>query len=391
VQARGGVHDPQLSGWRVPVKGVAIGFFRVIALLLAAAGIGSACASAADFKDFHDWYAACDNLRNCTAYGFAPQEPASAYVRVDRGGAPSNSARITIVATVMDGQKVTLAFDDAELRGLPSGPVTFKGGGSDPYGRFVIEDRAAVEAVFASVRKAQMLLVTPIGHPGGEKSDTDISEVSMRGAVAALLWIDEQQQRLGTPTALVRRGDRPVSSIPPQPKVPLVRAARPAAAAGAPKPLPPNVDSALLAKAKELCGQDEQTRLEEVIPLGPDTSLRAYTCPENSGAYNLTSVFLIVPDANPGAARAVELTHPIKIGRLRADPGNAPLAINAGFDPSTMTLSSFNKGRGIADCGTAEDWVWDGQAFRLTSLRYMPRCFGVLDEDWPVLYRAERK
>jgi hypothetical protein len=64
---------------------------------------------------------------------------------------------------------------------------------------------------------------------------------------------------------------------------------------------------------------------------------------------------------------------------------------NAGFDPSTMTLSSFSKGRGLGDCGTAEDWGWDGQAFRLTLLRFMAHCFGVPSEDWPILYRAERK
>jgi Protein of unknown function (DUF1176) len=368
-------------------------FCRLIALLLATAAMGGGHASAADFKDFHDWYAACDSLRNCAAYGFAPQEPASAYVRVDRGGAPSASARITIMATVKEGEKVALAFDDADLRGLPSGPVTFKGGGTDifDYGSFVLEDRTSIEAVLASLRKAQTLLIMPIDRSTGKKSDTDKTEVSMHGAVAALLWIDEQQQRLGTPTALVRRGDRPTSSIPPQPKAPTVSAAPAATAEGTRRPLPPGVDSALLAKAKELCGQDEQTHLEEVAPLGPDVSLHQFACPQSSGAYNLTSVFLIVPNANPEAARSVEFTYPFKIGRLRAEPGLLPQATNAGFDPSTMTLSSFSKGRGLGDCGTAEDWVWDGQAFRLALLRFMPRCFGVVSEDWPILYRAERK
>ena len=364
-----------------------MGFLRTIALLFAVAGIGGA--SAADFKDFHDWYAACDNLRNCTAYGFASQEPASAYVRVDRGGAPSAPARITIMASVPDGESATLAFDDADLRGLPAGPVIFKGGASDyVFGRFAIEDPAAVEAVLASLRKAQKLL---IGRPGdGKKSDSDLTGVSMRGAAAALLWIDEQQLRVGTPTALVGRGDRPASSIPPQPEAPVVRAARPANAA--PKPLAAEIEAALLAKAKrELCGDDEQTRVEAVNVLGPDTTLHAYACPEGSGAYNLVSVFLIVRDGSPESARAVDFTLPVKIGRLRTDPGLAYMAINGGFDPATITLWTFSKGRGIADCGTEEEWIWDGQAFRLTSLRHMPRCFGVPPDHWPVLYRAERK
>jgi hypothetical protein len=271
--------------------------------------------------------------------------------------------------------------------------VTFVGG--DPngyYGRFTIEETAAVEALLASLRKAQKLLVTPVGGAGAKKGDaSDVSDISMRGAVAALVWIDEQQLRLGTPSALIRRGDRSISSIPPQPKAPVVRVGRPIRAEGAPKPLPAGVESALLAKAKALCGQDEQTRAEEVHALGLDTALHAYTCPEASGAYNLVSVFLIVRNASPETARAVEFALPIRIGRLRTDPGVAHVAINGGLDPATMTLSSFSKGRGIGDCGTAEDWAWDGRAFRLTRLRHMPRCFGVLEEDWPVLYRAELK
>jgi hypothetical protein len=67
------------------------------------------------------------------------------------------------------------------------------------------------------------------------------------------------------------------------------------------------------------------------------------------------------------------------------------MTTNASFDKKTMTLSTFAKGRGLGDCGTAEDWVWDGQNFRLTLLRIMPHCKGIGVDDWPVLYRAERR
>lgn len=91
-----------------------------------------------------------------------------------------------------------------------------------------------------------------------------------------------------------------------------------------------------------------------------------------------------MPDANPQAARAANFVYPSKIGS-----NDAPELINAGFDRSTMTLSTFSKGRGIGDCGSAEDWLWDGQTFRLALLRAMPHCKGITDNDWPVLYRAE--
>src|SRR5262249_2430317 len=168
-------------------------------------------------------------------------EPASAYIRVERSGAASAPARITIVAHVNEKTTVTLAFDDADLRGLPSGPIMFKRDGPDSYGRLVIYDPAMVEALAASLRKAQPLVLSRIDPPGSEKSDPETSELSMSGAVAALLWIDEQQQRLGTTTALIRRGDLPPSTISPQPKAPVVRAAKPLPTDSAPKSLPPGV------------------------------------------------------------------------------------------------------------------------------------------------------
>jgi hypothetical protein len=100
------------------------------------------------------------------------------------------------------------------------------------------------------------------------------------------------------------------------------------------------------------------------------------------------SVFLIVSDAAPFAARAVKFAFPAGIDAKRAPDA---LAINASFDPQTMRLSTFNKGRGLGDCGSAEDWVFDGQTFQLVLLRSMPHCKGITDGDWPVHYRAERR
>ncbi len=361
-------------------------FFRLCSLLLAGAATSSAGASAAD-KDFRDWHAACDNLRNCSAYGFQADDPAGAWVRIERSGAPAAPARITIAADVNEKTKVLLAFDDVALQGLPAGPVAAERTDNDAFGRVVIDDPAAIDTVVVSMRKAQTLAVRRVDPPDGEKSDPETSTISLSGAVAALLWIDEQQQRLGTATAFIRRGEKPVSSIPPQPKAPAVHAAKPPPAGAAPRA--PAEARLLTAKAKALCGEGERhTELIDSARLAPDTSLYEFSCKDNSGAYNLASVFLIVPDGAPQAARAVKFAFPAGI-----DAKGAPdaLAINASFDPQTMTLSTFNKGRGLGDCGSAENWVFDGQTFQLVLLRSMPHCKGITDGDWPVHYRAERR
>jgi hypothetical protein len=364
-----------------------IKFIRLPALLFAAMAAGAA--AAAEFKDFRDWYVGCDNLRNCSAYGFESDDPSGAWLRIERSGAPAATARITIAADVNDKVKVLLAFDDAALPGLPSGPVGPDRDKADDtvFGRIVIDDPAAVDTMITSLRKAQKIMVRRIDPPGGVKSDPEASQISLAGAVAALLWIDEQQQRLGTPTALIRRGDRPVSSMPPQPEAPVVQAAKPPA--GAARRLPPAEAKVLTAKARELCSDDERISLDDTWRLSPDTSLHGFSCPGISGAYNFTSVFLIAPDGRPQAARPVTFAYPPGVASGASAAGES-LAINAGFDQATMTLSTFNKGRGLGDCGAEEERVFDGRTFQLVLLRKMAHCKGVSADDWPVHYRAGR-
>ena len=109
-----------------------------------------------------------------------------------------------------------------------------------------------------------------------------------------------------------------------------------------------------------------------------------------SGAYNMNSVYFIVPAGQPQAARPVNFRWPIQVGDTMQD-GEGQIATNSSFNPKTLTLTTFSKGRGIGDCGTEENWVFDGKTFRLAELKVMADCRGVLSEDWPVVFRAEVK
>ncbi len=356
--------------------------FMIAALLLGSAP----AAQASDFKQFRDWYAACDNLRNCSAYGFDAEllGRGMSYLRIERGGAPEATVKVTITVDVPKGAKFTLRFDDASLPGLPTGlQAGEEYDGSDDGRRVTI---AGTEALIESLRKAQKIIITRDNPPDGAlKDDEKVSTISMSGAAAALLWIDERQQRLDTVTALVRRGPKPASVIPPQPKAPVIVAAKPAPAVKAPKP-----PAELLAKARKLCDGDEKAKLEEAEPLAPGLFLYSYSCPEMSGAYNLNGVYFIAPAGQAQAARAVSFLWPVKVGDITHD-GPKELATNASFDPKTQTLHIWNKGRGIGDCGSEENWVFDGKTFRLAELRLMSECKGAVSQDWPVVYRAEVK
>jgi hypothetical protein len=112
-----------------------------------------------------------------------------------------------------------------------------------------------------------------------------------------------------------------------------------------------------------------------------------FPCTEMSGAYNFAFALLIAERGKPVREAAFKLPRELA---TKTDNG-VETNINPGFDEATQTLSLFNKGRGIADCGQSSDWVWDGTAFRLIEAKRMPTCKGVAPSDWAVLYRAERK
>jgi hypothetical protein len=80
----------------------------------------------------------------------------------------------------------------------------------------IIEATGELEALMGAMRSADSLTVVGDGGPVGS--------ISLSGASAIMLWIDEQQGRLGTTTALVRRGEKSPQSVPPrQPHPPQLR------------------------------------------------------------------------------------------------------------------------------------------------------------------------
>ncbi|ARQ00284.1 DUF1176 domain-containing protein [Pseudorhodoplanes sinuspersici] len=353
-----------------------------VAMSLATMALSGA-ANASDTKSFKDWYAACDNLRNCSAYGFSTDlGGALGYLRIERGGAANAPIKITLSVDPNGAASYRIAFDPA-LPGLPDGALSGKEGEGNDYRRTVLAEGASAQALIDSIRKAKSIVVT-LTPAAGKTLDTPTANVSMSGAAAALLWIDDQQKRVDTVTAMIRRGAKPASSIPAQPKAPVIVAAKPTTE----KP-PARQPAGLEAKGRALCGEsDPKSKMEEMYALGGGQVLYEFSCPENSGAYNFQSVYMIGPANNPQAARAVSFKWPVKVGGVDQD-GLQDGLINAGFNEATMTITSFSKGRGIGDCGSEDEWVWDGKAFRLAQSLLMSECNGVPLDDWPVVYRAQ--
>jgi hypothetical protein len=339
-----------------------------------------AAPACADIKGFRDWLAACDNLRACSAFGFDTELSGNNYLRLERGGAADSSLRITIVVDAGKDLKFRLAFDDPGLAGLPGEALVGETSGDDDSRRLTIAEPQAVTAALASLRKAKTLVITRIDPAGAPPSDPARSEISLAGLAAALLWIDDQQKRVGTVTALIGRGDKPAAAVPAVPALPVVTAAKRAAGA-----TPKKAPAAVIAKARAMCEDKSLREADDATRLGPDEMMYWFQCTKISGAYNFVTALVINSPGKP--VRPAEFKFPPGYGADAHDYS----PINAGYDEETQTLSTFNKGRGLGDCGSAIDWAWDGQVFRMVLSKAMPECRGVPQEDWPALYRAERK
>ena len=356
---------------------VAVGLFT-------AAGLWAPPASA-DMKDFRDWTAACDNLRTCNAYGFDADTGGGAYLRIERGGAADAPLRITVAVNVEDGVKFELSFEDPAIAGLPPETVAGATSKDDDLKRLVISNPQVAAPMIEGLRKAKKLIVTRVDPPGATPSDPAVTEISLSGFAAAMLWIDEQQKRIGSVTAMIGRGDKPASAVPALPAAPVITAAK---AATSPRADPKKPPATVLAKAQKVCDTTERfTEAEDVTRLDANAAMYWFPCKEISGAYNYVYALLIVA---PGkAVQVADFKLPRELGGKTSD--TIETNMNPTWDDASRTLMLLSKGRGMSDCGSTSEWVWDGAAFRMISSKDMPACKGVPTSDWPSLFRAERK
>ncbi len=332
----------------------------------AAAAESDLASIAQPLKQFKDWTVGCDNLRTCIALGLPPSEGDGAYVKISRAGAADGEPAVSFTAYAADETKQPLLkvlLDGEALPSLPNEPLSARLDGD-----FVTASlsRDGARAFIAALRSAKTLTVQLID----EGKAGDAAAVSLAGSAAALLYMDAQQQRLGTVTALVRRGDKLASSIPSPPEPPTIAAVKMGEIKKPPK-LPPGV-----ARSK-----DESCKGYDPIVMRLSSGQTLWGVCDQAAAYNSIYRFWIA-----GADRAKPAVFQTP---GRAADEDAALLTSPDLSDDGLTIVSENKGRGVGDCGEISEWAWDGAAFRLVLLRKMDECRGVSSDDWPTLYAAK--
>jgi hypothetical protein len=328
-------------------------------LILAAALVIMPAAADQGFKD---WWAVCDNGRECVAIGFSPENAEDyGYLRLARGAEPSAAATIEIVAA-LDAPAWTVLVDGQPVPGVPRLARR--------------EDRVVLDAA----QSAALLRALVNGSVLEVRGGAGAQEISLAGSSAALRWIDDQQKRAGAVTALVAKGAKPASAVPPPPPLPLVVAAPAVSQSGLPTKLPKSVVG-LLGDCDPEIGERFEQEEPIIARLSPGVVLYGVLC--SAGAYNLMHTFFLADERGRGA-------RPLDI-RYANGQAAGPEVMNVDFDPASQTLSNFEKGRGIADCGAVNTWVWTGKAFEPTEQSLMGECRGVGAGDWPVVFRSRQR
>ncbi|MDP1875160.1 DUF1176 domain-containing protein [Phenylobacterium sp.] len=331
------------------------------AIILAIGG-----AAKADSGSFGDWAVVCDNVRNCAAMGFGElgETGGAALLQLSRDAAPDAPPRITLITAGTEAASLRLAVDGAAPSGLAAVPATPME--SDPERRLTELTPAQTRELLAVLVNGRTLTLVEGQNPA--------AVISLSGSSAALRFVDDRQKRAGTSSALVAKGPRPASAVPAPPQPPVVKAA---AAVGQTR-LPRAPSPALQAQLRDCDDDIFDLGIEpEIARLVQGKLFWGVVC--SRGAYNVIYRLFLTNEAG-GEARPLELTYPS--GETTSE------LMNISFDPEAQTLTNFDKGRGLGDCGAVTRWVWTGEAFAAQHQILMPECQGVLPDYWPVSYQS---
>ncbi|QNA86095.1 DUF1176 domain-containing protein [Sphingomonas sp. So64.6b] len=298
-----------------------------------------------ELKTFKDWVVACDNGNSCSLASLDPVvgESHDATLNLTRDAGPEGGLRISLSAVIDGPAPAGLSID-----GKPVGKA-FK-----PAAHGVTLDGTGSMAVAALLGNSKALVVTDAG---GKR----IATLSPSGLTAALRHIDAVQGRDGGVTALVAKGAKPASAVPAAPILPMIIAMRPSGQAA--RPTAQQI-TALARSAK--CNVDPTIPGKaDAFALGAGKALVLVQCV--AAVYNVSSAVFIIDNGKPRPAR---FDAPTGSGEATI----VPLVLNAKYKAGTLT--SYGKNRGLADCGTAQSFVWDGAKFRLSAQSDMDSCRG---------------
>ena len=315
-------------------------------------------------KTYQDWDLICDNTGTCNMAGYqeegdGSEHPVSILFTRSAGEQAPVSAQLALLPEDVGNKTAEIILNGQSLGIVPN---------ISEEGNAKLSEKQTTELLTALKGNADIEVVF------GEFKE----KVSDKGAAAAMLKMDEFQQRLNTPSALIRQGQEKHAVLAPQaaPKIEAVRVNNRQTTELKRGEKQFDAVLALLRKSNRtnknsenycyaLHKDDVWNEQITLYPLTKGKVLAEAIC--LAGAYQSTYYYAILDE---------KLT---KIEQVLANQYNY-----ADYDKNTHVLKvegSF-KGRGIGDCWAGQEAVWNGKTFIRTEEHTSGSCKGFAGGAW---------
>ena len=307
-------------------------------------------------ENYQDWDLICDNTGTCRMAGYQDEssDPVSILFARAAGENATVEGKLTILPFGEADRDVQVGQDiEIWLNGKSLGKVKHI---SDDAPDKLTEEQT--KALLNGLKKESEIRLT--------YGKTTL-KVSDKGAAAAMLKMDEFQQRLNTPSALIRQGQEKHAVLAPQaaPKVEAVSVNNRKTIELKRGEKQFNHVLALLRKANSCDDEDITSQDITLYPLTQNKVLAEALCVR--GAYQGTNYYAVLDN---------KLS---KVEQVLAEQYN-----RAEYDEKQgyAFVRGTYKGRGVGDCWSSQDAVWNGKIFIRTSEWTTGSCKGFPGGAW---------
>ena len=309
--------------------------------------------------EHHDWQVVCDNTNTCRVAGYSSvgsDRTVSVLLTRKAGENQAIKAEMKLTYYSEEDEKIFSEFPsvfklEMSINGVRYGAVSIEKG--ELKGAL---SKKQTDALVASLQKKSKIIW---------KYQKYKWELSDKGSASVLLKMDEYQKRLNTVGASYRKGSRNEKHVLAPKAAPLIYAQKIASD----KEIILSLKDmkhlyATLPFDKENCSIDETSGDIKLFELSSTKALASRLC--WTAAYNTGTTYWIINKKQPFNPKLVT---------------NDAIGFHVDNKHVGM-ISNAHKGRGIGDCWSHKDFVWDGERFQISFESTTGLCRGFAGGAW---------
>ncbi len=317
------------------------------------------------YFEHHDWELHCDNSRTCRAAGYGDEPPVS--VLLTRAAGPNTPVQVAFKIGEYNEDDISPEMR-AQMAQHPSAHLWVDGKDLGAMSEVPDDLDAYASHSALNAEQTRALLRAVLGQ--GQVSlrhGKAAWPLSGRGASAVLLKMDDFQGRVGRPSALARPGNKPESGVRPALPLPQIQAAALPKSSAADLAFGEKHRKALLTAIRAAAPADEEGFCHRLL----HAEEYDYAEPPTFSSQRLNDGHMLVSALCWSAAYNWGLGYWV----VKDKPPFQPVLVTeSGTDSDSGEIAARHKGRGLGDCWSYQDWVWNGQRFQLSSAGSTGEC-----------------